>query len=148
VLYLISILYLTLPIPSRDFLKNVITLSILTIGFLFLKKKFMKHLLYSCAVISTVIFLSSCKKRIEICAEFNELTYTINDTILLDATCSENVETYLWEPQAGLQMLGSGTEVTERFIVLPLTGAVSRTVNLTVSNGKSTKKISKSAVVL
>lgn len=108
----------------------------------------MKHLLYSCAVISTVILLSSCKKRIEICAEFNELTYTINDTILLDATCSENVETYLWEPQAGLQMLGSGTEVTERFIVLPLTGAVSRTVNLTVSNGKSTKKISKSAVVL
>jgi hypothetical protein len=45
-------------------------------------------------------------------------------------------------------MLGGGNAATERFIVLPLTGSLSRTIDLTVSNSKSSKKISKSAVVL
>lgn len=108
----------------------------------------MKYLLYSSALLITLAFASSCGKKVEACADFNESAYLVNDTIYLNASCSENVDTYLWQPQAGLQMLGSGNTSTERFIVLPLSGSLSRTIDLTVSNSKSTRTISKSAVVL
>jgi len=108
----------------------------------------MKYLLYSSALLVTLVFASSCGKKVEACADFNEAAYLVNDTIYLNASCSENADTYLWQPQAGLQMLGSGNSSTERFIVLPLAGSLSRTIDLTVSNSKSTRSISKSAVVL
>jgi hypothetical protein len=108
----------------------------------------MKYLLYSSALLITLVFASSCGKKVEACADFNESAYLVNDTIYLNASCSENVDTYLWQPQAGLQMLGSGNTSTERFIVLPLSGSLSRTIDLTVSNSKSTRTISKSALIL
>ena len=108
----------------------------------------MKYLLYSSALLITLVFASSCGKKVEACADFNEAAYLVNDTIYLNASCSENVDTYLWQPQAGLQMLGSGNTSTERFIVLPLSGSLSRTIDLTVSNSKSTRTISKSALIL
>lgn len=108
----------------------------------------MKHLLYSSALLLTLVFASSCRKKVEACADFNEAAYLVNDTIYLNASCSENADTYLWQPQAGLQMLGSGNSSTERFIVLPLAGSLSRTIDLTVSNSKSSRTVSKSAVVL
>ncbi len=92
--------------------------------------------------------ISSCGKKIEACANSDKSAYLVNDTITLNASCSENVDTYLWQPQAGLQMLGGGNTSTERFIVLSLQGTLSRTVELTLSNSKSTRKISKSVVVL
>jgi hypothetical protein len=108
----------------------------------------MKYLLYSSALLVTLVFASSCRKKVEACADFDQSAYNVNDTIYLNASCSENADTYLWQPQAGLQMLGSGNSSTERFIVLPLSGSLSRTIDLTVSNSKSTRSISKSAVVL
>jgi len=108
----------------------------------------MKYLLYSSALLVTLAVVSSCRKKVEACADFNEAAYLVNDTIYLNASCSENAETYLWQPQAGLQMLGSGNSSTERFIVLSLQGSLSRTIDLTVSNSKSSRTISKSAVVL
>jgi hypothetical protein len=108
----------------------------------------MKYLLYSSALLVTLAVVSSCGKKVEACADFNEAAYLVNDTIYLNASCSENADTYLWQPQAGLQMLGSGNSSTERFIVLPLAGSLSRTIDLTVSNSKSSRSISKSAVVL
>jgi hypothetical protein len=112
------------------------------------KLKQMKYLFLASVALLTLTFVSSCRKKVDACANFNESAYLVNDTISLDASCSENVDTYLWEPQAGLQMLGSGNAVAERFIVLPLASSLSRTIDLTVSNSKSSKKISKSAVVL
>ena len=108
----------------------------------------MKYLLYSSALLVTLVFASSCRKKVEACADFDEAAYLVNDTIYLNASCSENADTYLWKPQAGLQMLGNGSSSTERFIVLPLAGSLSRTIDLTVSNSKSSRTISKSAVVL
>jgi len=108
----------------------------------------MKYLLYSSALLLSLVFASSCGKKVEACADFNEAAYYVNDTIYLNASCSENADTYLWQPQAGLQMLGSGNSSTERFIVLPLSGSLSRTIDLTVSNSKSSRTISKSAVVI
>jgi hypothetical protein len=108
----------------------------------------MKHLLYSTALFITLAFASSCGKKVEACADFNQAAYYVNDTINLNASCSENADTYLWQPQAGLQMLGSGNTSTERFIVISLSGSLSRTIDLTVSNSKSTRKISKSALIL
>ena len=108
----------------------------------------MKYVLYSSALLITIAFASSCGKKVEACADFDQSAYYVNDTINLNASCSENADTYLWQPQAGLQMLGSGNSSTERFIVLPLSGSLSRTIDLTVSNSKSSRTISKSAVVL
>ncbi len=108
----------------------------------------MEYLLYSSTLFITIALASSCGKKVEACADFNEAAYLVNDTIYLNASCSENADTYLWQPQAGLQMLGSGNSSSERFIVLPLAGSLSRTIDLTVSNSKSSRTISKSAVVL
>jgi hypothetical protein len=108
----------------------------------------MKYVLYSSALLITLAFASSCRKKVEACANFDQSAYIVTDTIYLNASCSENADTYLWQPQAGLQMLGSGNSSTERFIALPLSGSLSRTINLTVSNSKSSRTISKSAVVL
>ena len=108
----------------------------------------MKRILLSSALLITLAFASSCGKKVEACADFDEAAYLVNDTIYLNASCIENADTYLWQPQAGLQMLGSGNSSVERFIVLPLSGSLSRTIDLTVSNSKSSRTISKSAVVL
>ena len=110
----------------------------------------MKYVLYSSALLVTLALVSSCGKKVEACADFDQSAYIVNDTINLNASCSENADTYLWQPQAGLQMLGSGNTSTERFIVLPLPGSglLSRTIDLTVSNSKSSRTISKSALVL
>jgi hypothetical protein len=108
----------------------------------------MKDLLFVIASFATIAFVSSCRKSVDACANFDKSAYLVNDTILLNAACSENVGTYLWQPQAGLRMLGTGNTSTERFIVLSLPGAVSRTISLTVSNAKSSRTISKSALIL
>ena len=108
----------------------------------------MKYLLYSSALFITLALASSCRKKVEACADFNKSAYFVNDTIFLNASCSENADTYSWKPQAGLQMIGSGKSSTEQFIILPLTGSLSRTIELTVSNSKSSRTISKSVVVL
>jgi hypothetical protein len=108
----------------------------------------MKQLVISSAFLMLLLIVSSCGKKIDACANFDKSAYLVNDTIILNATCSENVDTYLWQPQAGLQMLGNGNSATERFIVLSLPGTLSRTIDLTLSNSKATRKISKSAVVL
>jgi hypothetical protein len=109
----------------------------------------MKNLIFISTMLVTYIFLSSCEKnKIEVCAKFDQTAYLVSDTIYLDATCSENVKDYLWTPKEGLMMLGNGKSSTERFIVLPLAGTLSRTIDLKVSNSKSSKVISKSALVL
>ena len=108
----------------------------------------MKYLLSSSALLVTIAFASSCGEKLEACADFDQSAYLVNDTIFLNASCSENADTYLWQPQAGLQMLGGGNSPTERFIILPLAGSLSRTIGLTVSNSNSSRSISKSAVVI
>jgi hypothetical protein len=108
----------------------------------------MKNLFFPIALLITVAFVSSCRKSVDACANFDKSAYLVNDTILLNAACSENVGTYLWQPQAGLRMLGTGNTSSERFIVLSLPGAISRTISLTVSNAKSSRTISKSALIL
>jgi hypothetical protein len=112
------------------------------------KIKQMKDLFLASVALLAITFTSSCGKKLEACASFNETAYHVNDTIFVNASCSANADTYLWEPQAGLQMLGSGNAVTERFIVLPLSGSLSRTIYLTLTNSQSMRKISKSVVVL
>lgn len=97
----------------------------------------------------TLILLCSCRKdKIEACAQFDQAAYLVTDTIYLDATCSENVGDYLWTPKEGLMMLGNGKSSTERFIILPLSGTLSRTIELKVSNSKSNRTITKSALIL
>jgi hypothetical protein len=108
----------------------------------------MKQLIISSSIMMVLLIVSSCGKKIEACANFDKSAYLVNDTIVLNATCSENVDTYLWQPQAGLQMLGTGKSATERFVVLSLQCTLSRTIDLTLSNAKATRKISKSVVVL
>jgi hypothetical protein len=108
----------------------------------------MKYLLYSSALLVMLVFASSCRKKVEACADFNKSAYFVNDTISLNASCSENADTYSWKPQAGLQMIGTGNSSTEQFVILPLTGSLSRTIELTVSNSKSSRTISKSVVVI
>ena len=108
----------------------------------------MKYLLYSSVLLVTIAFASSCRKKVEACADFNQDAYIVNDTIYLNASCSENADTYSWKPQAGLQMIGTGNSSTEQFVILPLTGSLSRTIELTVSNSKSSRTISKSVVVI
>ena len=107
----------------------------------------MKDLLFIVASFATIAFASSCGKKVDACAQFDKDAYFVNDTIVLNAACSENAGTYLWQPQAGLQMLGSGNSAIERFKVLPLTGSLSRSINLTVSNSKSSRSITKSALI-
>ena len=96
----------------------------------------------------TLILICSCRKnKIEACAKFDQTGYLVADTIYIDATCSENVDDYLWAPKEGLMMLGNGKSSTERFIILPLPGMLSRTIELKVSNGKSNRIITKSALI-
>lgn len=108
----------------------------------------MKHLLFILASFAMIAFASSCRNSAEACAQFDKTSYSVNDTITLNAACSENIGTYQWQPQQGLQMLGSGNSSTERFKVLPLTGSLSRSINLTVSNSKSSRSITKSTLIL
>jgi len=95
-----------------------------------------------------VHFISCSKKSVEVCAEFDQAAYLVGDTIFLDASCSENVDEYLWTPQQGLTMLGNGKSLTERFVITPLSGTLSRSIDLKVSNSKSSKNITKSAIIL
>lgn len=97
---------------------------------------------------TTFFYFSSCRKSVDACVNFDQAAYAINDTIYADASCSENVDEYLWEPQGGLQMLGNGTSSTERFIVLSLPGNLNRSVKLEVKNKKSSKSTTKSTLIL
>lgn len=97
---------------------------------------------------TTFFYFSSCRKSVDACVNFDQAAYAINDTIYADASCSENVDEYLWEPQGGLQMIGNGTSSTERFIVLSLPGNLNRTVKLEVKNKKSSKSTTKSTLIL
>jgi hypothetical protein len=109
----------------------------------------MKNLILASASLITFIFLSSCgKNKVEACASFDKSAYLVDDTIYLDATCSENVIDYLWTPKEGLMMIGNGKSSTERFVILPLQGSLSRSIELKVSNSKSSRVITKSALIL
>ena len=107
----------------------------------------MKHTHYFLVLIIVSIALISCRKKIEICSDFDSTSYLVGDTIQADASCSKNVETFLWEPEEGLTMIGNGNNSTERFIVEPLSGALSRSVNLTLSNSKSSRSRTESVIV-
>ncbi len=111
-----------------------------------MKKK--KLFVFAHLLILGLIFLSSCKKKVTICSIFNETAYSVNDTIIADASCSENVEEYLWEPQEGLMMIGNGNTAMESFIVQPLSGILSRSINLNISNSKSSRSRTESVIVL
>jgi hypothetical protein len=100
------------------------------------------------ALISLTLIFSCRKNKIEACANFDKAAYLVADTIYLDANCSENVDEFLWIPKEGLMMLGNGKSSTERFLVLPLSGSLSRTIELKVTNPKSTRVITKSVVVI
>ncbi len=52
-----------------------------------MKKK--KLFVFAHLLILGLIFLSSCKKKVTICSIFNETAYSVNDTIIADASCSE-----------------------------------------------------------
>jgi hypothetical protein len=107
----------------------------------------MKNIIFTS--LFTLILLCSCSKdKIEACAKFDQAAYLVADTIYLDANCSENVDEYLWTPKEGLMMLGNGKSSTERFIILPLPGMLSRSIELKVSNSKSIRVITKSALIL
>lgn len=107
----------------------------------------MKNTHYSLVLIIVSIALVSCRKKIEICSNFDSTAYLVGDTIYADASCSENAETCLWEPQEGLTMIGNGNKATERFIVEPLSGVLSRSINLTLSNSKSSRSKTESVIV-
>lgn len=100
------------------------------------------------AVLIAIFFTSCGKGSIEACATFDKSVYLTTDTIMLDASCSEHVVEYQWMPKEGLMMLGDGKLATERFIILPLAGSLSRTIELEVSNARSTRVITKSALIL
>ncbi len=109
----------------------------------------MKNLIPKAALLLLTIHFSSCSKNsVSVCAEFDQEAYLVGDTIFLDASCSENVDEYLWTPQQGLTMLGNGNSSTERFVVLPLTGTFNRAIDLTVSNSRSSRNITKSTLIL
>jgi hypothetical protein len=109
----------------------------------------MKSLILVTASLITLILLCSCSKnKIDACANFDQVGYLVADTIYLDATCSENVDEFLWTPKEGLMMLGNGKTSTERFIILPLPGMLSRSIELKVSNSKSSRIITKSTIIL
>lgn len=63
------------------------------------------------------IFLFSCKKSVSLCFDFNKVSYTINDTIIANANCSENVVDYQEISKEGLKMIGNGSSSVEKFIV-------------------------------
>jgi len=104
--------------------------------------------LISVSLISMILICSCKKNKIEACATFDQAAYLVADTIYLDASCSENVEDYLWTPKEGLTMLGNGKSSKERFVILPLSGTLSRTIELKVSNSKSIRTITKSPLIL
>ena len=107
----------------------------------------------TCRKISILlVFISltvvSCKKSVKFCVDFDQTGYTVSDTIKANATCSSNVDTYSWSPGNGLTMIGDGTNASEQFIVLPLTGITFRTISLGISNSKSSLDKTESVIVL
>lgn len=99
------------------------------------------------SLILGLIALSSCNRKVKICASADSTGYLVGDTIYFDAGCSENAESYNWVPREGLLMIGNGQGPTERFIVEPLNGILSRSVDLTVSNSKTSRSRTESVVV-
>jgi len=85
--------------------------------------------------------------QVEIETTFDSTSFLVNDSIYVDASCSENVEEYLWELAEGLSMLGNGTSASESFIIQPLPGALARSINLTVSNAKSSRNHAEFVIV-
>ncbi len=107
----------------------------------------MKILFFSLAQILLIIFLSSCKKNITSCFELDNTAYLVGDTIYVDASCSKNSKDFLWEPGDGLIMLGNGKSIKESFSIINLPGSLSRSINLTVTNSKSSRTKTESVSV-
>jgi len=107
----------------------------------------MKSLFNAIMILLMITLLFSCNRKVKICASADSTGYLVGDTIYFDATCSENAESYGWVPQDGLTMIGNGQGPTERFIVEPLNGILSRSVDLTVSNSKTSRSRTESVVV-
>ena len=110
----------------------------------------MKIIKYIFPVLLCVIIITtfnSCSKSVNFCLKLDASHYSVNDTIYADASCSKNGDEFLWEPQAGLLMIGNGTNPTENFLVQHLTGSLSRTIKLTISNSKSSRSQTKSVNV-
>ena len=98
-----------------------------------------------CIIIITPF--NSCSKSVDFCVKLDASQYSVNATIYADASCSKNGDENLWEPQAGLLMIGNGTNTTESFLIQHLTGSLSRTIKLTISNSKSSRTQTKSVNV-
>ena len=107
----------------------------------------MKNLLLKISPILLVLLFSSCKKKISSCFTMDNTAYLVGDTIFVDASCSKDSKTYLWEPGNGLTMLSNGTSSKESFVITNLPGVLSRTISLTVSNSKSTRQKTESVAV-
>ncbi|MCH2231094.1 MAG: hypothetical protein MK105_12185 [Crocinitomicaceae bacterium] len=107
------------------------------------------YYIYSITLFS-ILFLgtSSCRKSVKHCVNFDKTGYIVGDTIRADASCSEHVDDYLWAPEGGLEMLGNGTSPQENFVILPLSGTLSRTMSLKLTNKKSEKTNWESVIVL
>ena len=67
---------------------------------------------------------------------------------MANANCSEHIEHYKWSPGEGLQMIGEGKSSTEKFVILPLNGIAFRTLELKVTNSKSSKARTESVITL
>ena len=102
-------------------------------------------LIYTCAI---AFSFSSCKKSVKHCVNFDKTGYLVGDTIQADASCSEHVDDYNWVTDEGLEMIGNGNNATEKFVILPLSGTLSRTITLTITNSSSEKAKSESVIVL
>ena len=107
----------------------------------------MNHLFYAITALSIIALLFSCNRKVKICASADSTGYLVGDTIYFDAACSENAESYNWVPEEGFFMIGNGQEPTDRFIVEPLNDILSRSIDLTVSNFKTSRTRTESVIV-
>ncbi len=91
---------------------------------------------------------TSCNSSVDLCVNFDKTAYPVGDTIEATAACSKNVDNYNWSAGEGLDMIGDGTNSTENFVILPLTGQAYRTLTIGISNSKSSKSSTESVLVL
>jgi hypothetical protein len=110
-------------------------------------KKNISSPFYISIILLIFIVSTSCKKSVKHCVNFDSTSYLVGDTIRVNASCSENVDQYFWAPEDGLIMLGSGALVQEDFVILPLSGTLTRTVSLKITNKKSEKTNWESVIV-
>jgi hypothetical protein len=99
-------------------------------------------------IIGFTYTFTSCNSSVDLCVNFDKTAYSVGDTIQATAACSKNVDNYNWSTGEALDMIGDGTNATENFVILPLTGASYRTVTISISNSKSSKSSTESVLVL